>query len=105
MGGGGAHLQTEAVLELLQVHPVVQGSDVVALLLGDRGLRQGGRSRGPAWHPLPTPPTWGAASRWPAASPAPAPGCKFWHRQWQIGCVLVFPKLYSSFGSRGWSGG
>ena len=50
MGGGGAHLQTEAVLELLQVHPVVQGSDVVALFLGDRGLRQGGRSRGPAWH-------------------------------------------------------
>ena len=48
-GRGGTHLQTEPVLELLQVHPVVQGGDVVALLLGGRGLQQGGWSQGPAW--------------------------------------------------------
>ena len=48
-GRGRAHLQTEPVLELLQVHPVVQGGDVVALLLGGRGLQQGGWSQGPAW--------------------------------------------------------
>lgn len=30
---------------------MVQGGDVVALLLGYRGLRQGGRSRGPVWPP------------------------------------------------------
>lgn len=54
----GAHLQPELVLELLQVHPVVQGGDVVPLLLGGRGLwRAGGWSRGGGWrvwspHPL-----------------------------------------------------
>lgn len=34
----GAHLQAKLVLELLQVHPVVQGCDVVPLLLGGCGL-------------------------------------------------------------------
>lgn len=35
----GSHLQTKPVLQLHQVHPVVQGGDIMPFLLGDCGLR------------------------------------------------------------------
>lgn len=34
----GSHLQTKLVLQLHQVHSVVQGGDIMPFLLGDCGL-------------------------------------------------------------------
>lgn len=59
----GTHLQAELVLEVLQAHPVVQGGDIVPLLLGGRGLHRGQVV------------TLGLGGQGSRAAPAPPPRC------------------------------